>query len=54
MQEPQIKEKIKEKYGKIALIGTETCCAPTIEFDNNKSDGSCCCSSTDSLTNNWL
>jgi arsenite methyltransferase len=49
MQEQQIKEKIKERYGKIALTGTETCCAPTIEFDNNKS-GSSCCSSSDSAT----
>src|ERR671921_316600 len=42
MQEQQIKEKIKERYGKIALTGTEPCCAPTIEFDNNKSGSSCC------------
>ena len=47
-QERQIKDKIKERYGKIALTGTETCCAPTIEL-NDKS-GSCSCS-TDSLTN---
>src|SRR5215213_6280701 len=49
MQEQQIKQKIKERYGKIALTGTETCCAPTIEFDNNKS-GSSCCSPSDSAT----
>ena len=49
MQEQQIKEKIKERYGKIALTGTEPCCAPTIEFDNNKS-GSSCCSPSDSAT----
>src|ERR671911_501166 len=49
MQEQQIKEKIKERYGKIALTGTEPCCAPTIEFDNNKSGGSCC-SPSDSAT----
>ncbi len=42
MQEQQIKEKIKERYGKIALTGTETCCAPTIEFKGGKSGSSCC------------
>jgi arsenite methyltransferase len=47
MQEQQIKEKIKERYSKIALTGTETCCAPTIDFKNN-AFGSSCCSSTDS------
>ena len=50
MQEQQIKEKIKERYGRIALTGTETCCAPTIEFKSSKSESSCSCS-TDSLTN---
>ena len=25
-QEQKIKDKIKERYGKIALTGTETCC----------------------------
>jgi arsenite methyltransferase len=50
MQEQQIKAKIKERYGKIALTETETCCAPTIEFNRSKSGSSCCCS-TDSLTN---
>jgi arsenite methyltransferase len=49
MQEQQIKEKIKERYGKIALTGTETCCAPTIEFSSSKS-GSSCCTPTDSAT----
>src|ERR671913_2457781 len=49
MQEQQIKEKIKERYGKIALTKTETCCAPTIEFKGGKS-GSSCCSPTDSAT----
>jgi arsenite methyltransferase len=49
MQEQQIKEKIKERYGKIALTGTETCCAPTIEFKGSNS-GSSCCSPTDSVT----
>jgi arsenite methyltransferase len=48
MQEQQIKEKIKERYGKIALTGTETCCAPTIEFKSSKSGS--CCSPTDSAT----
>src|ERR687898_3346615 len=50
MQEQQIKEKIKERYGKIALTGTETCCAPTIDFKSNKSGSSSCCSPTDSAT----
>jgi arsenite methyltransferase len=49
MQEQQIKDKIKERYGKIALTGTETCCSPTIEFNSGKS-GSSCCSSTNSAT----
>jgi len=52
MQEQQIKYKIKERYGKIALTGTETCCAPTIEFNSNSKSGSfsSCCSPTDSAT----
>ncbi|MDQ3839602.1 MAG: arsenite methyltransferase [Thermoproteota archaeon] len=49
MQEQQIKEKIKDRYGKIALTGTETCCAPTIEFKGGKSSYSCC-SPSDSAT----
>src|ERR671913_649438 len=49
MQEQQIKEKIKERYGKIALTKTETCCAPTIEFKGGKS-GSSCCSPSDTAT----
>jgi len=49
MQEQQIKDKIKERYGKIALIGNETCCAPTIEFNSGKS-GSSCCSPSDTAT----
>jgi ubiquinone/menaquinone biosynthesis C-methylase UbiE len=49
MQEQHIKEKIKERYGKIALTGTETCCAPTIEFKSGKS-GNSCCSPSDSAT----
>jgi arsenite methyltransferase len=48
MQEQQIKTKIKERYGKIALTGTETCCAPTIEFDSNSKSGRSCCSPSDS------
>jgi hypothetical protein len=35
MQGQQIKDKIKDRYGKIALTGDETCCAPTIEFNSN-------------------
>jgi arsenite methyltransferase len=49
MHEQQIKERIKERYGKIALTGTETCCAPTIDFKSGKSVSSCC-SPTDSAT----
>jgi arsenite methyltransferase len=49
MQEEQIKEKIKERYGKIALTGNETCCAPTIEIKGGKS-GSSCCSPSDTAT----
>ena len=49
MQEQQIKGKIKERYGKIALTGTETCCAPTIEFKGGKS-GNSCCSPSDTAT----
>lgn len=49
MQEPLIKEKIKERYGKIALTGSETCCAPTIELKSGKSVSSCC-SPSDSAT----
>src|ERR687892_2339190 len=48
MQEQQIKEKIKERYGKIALTGNETCCAPTIEFKGGRS-GSSCCSPSDTV-----
>src|ERR671918_144075 len=49
MQEQQTKEKIKERYGKIALTGNETCCAPTIEFKGGKS-GSSCCSPSDTAS----
>jgi ubiquinone/menaquinone biosynthesis C-methylase UbiE len=49
MQEQQIKEKIKERYGKIALTGNETCCAPTIEFKGGMS-GSSCCSPSDTAS----
>jgi arsenite methyltransferase len=49
MQEQQIKEKIKERYGKIALTGNETCCAPTIEFKGGRS-GSSCCSPSDTAS----
>jgi arsenite methyltransferase len=48
MQEQKIKEKIKERYGKIALTGTETCCAPSIELSSNSKSGSSCCSPSDS------
>ena len=42
-----IKEKIKEKYGKIALVGnTDSCCMPSI------SSSSCCSSSNSSNSSN--
>lgn len=47
MQEQQIKEKIKERYGKIALTGTDTCCTPATEALDNKQS---CCSPSDSAT----
>jgi arsenite methyltransferase len=50
MQERQIKDKIKERYGKIALTGTETCCASTIELHDNNSMSSSCNCSTGSIT----
>ena len=46
MQEQHIKDKIKERYGRIALTGTETCCTPTINIDGKKSISSSCCSPT--------
>lgn len=49
MQEQRIKEKIKERYSRIALTGTETC-TPTIEVDYNKSNSSCCTSSASSTS----
>jgi arsenite methyltransferase len=48
MREQQIKEKIKERYGKIALTGSESCCSPTIELNGNSKSGSSCCSPSDS------
>jgi arsenite methyltransferase len=37
MQEQAIKEKVKERYGKIALTGnSESCCAPTECCDNSE------------------
>jgi arsenite methyltransferase len=50
MQEQQIKDKIKERYGRIALTGAETCCSTTIEFKSNAKSGSGCCSPTESAT----
>src|SRR5215204_5782984 len=50
MQEHHIKDKIKERYGKIVLTGTETCCAPTINIDDKKSISSGCCSPNNSAT----
>src|SRR5215210_3990775 len=49
-QERQIKDKIKERYGKIALTGTVTCCASTIELHDNNSMSSSCNCSTGSIT----
>jgi SAM-dependent methyltransferase len=50
MQEHNIKDKIKERYGRIALAGTETCCAPTINIDDKESINRGCCSPTNSAT----
>ncbi len=50
MQEQDIKEKIKERYGKIALTGTETCCAPTVDFKSKSGSNSSCCSPSNSAT----
>ena len=50
MQEQRIKDKIKERYGRIALTGTETCCAPAIEFKSNDKSGCSCCSPSDSAS----
>jgi arsenite methyltransferase len=49
MQEQQIKDKIKERYGKIALTGTETCCAPTIALHVNNSINSYCSSTNSAI-----
>ena len=49
-QEQKIKEKIKERYGKIALSGTDACCTPTEDLHGNNPLSSCSCS-TGSLTN---
>jgi len=42
MKEQQIKEKVKERYGKIALVGSssEGCCAPSECCGNNKGTSS--------------
>ena len=49
-QEQQIKEKIKQRYGKIALTGNSDCqcCATRVqhtEEDNSKNNNNSCCSS---------
>jgi arsenite methyltransferase len=50
MQEQRIKDKIKERYGRIALTRTEICCAPAIEFKSNDKSGGSCCSPSDSAS----
>ena len=50
MQEHYIKDKIKERYGKIAITGTEACCTPTIIIDDKESISSGCCSPNNSAT----
>ena len=50
-QEQKIKEKIKERYGKIALSGTDTCCIPTEDLHGNNPMSNSCSCSTGSLTN---
>ncbi len=50
MQEKQIKEKVKERYGTIALTGNSdcVCCAPSTELKDNNIDN--CCSPSQSAT----
>src|SRR6188474_870825 len=50
MQKQKIKEKIKERYGKIALSGTDTCCTPTEDLHNNNPVNNSCSCSTGSFT----
>ncbi|MGB6531105.1 MAG: hypothetical protein WBF33_23605 [Candidatus Nitrosopolaris sp.] len=41
MQEQTIKEKVKERYGKIALTGnSDSCCMPTACCDGGSSSSS--------------
>ncbi|MBD0360151.1 MAG: methyltransferase domain-containing protein, partial [Nitrososphaeraceae archaeon] len=44
MKEQQIKEKVKERYGTIALTGNSDCfcCCATGELKDNNNDSSCC------------
>ncbi len=44
MQEQQIKEKVKERYGTIALTGNSDCfcCCTTGELKDNNNNDSCC------------
>jgi len=51
MKEQQIKEKVKERYGMIALTGNSdcSCCAPAELKDNDNNDN-CCSSPSQSAT----
>ena len=53
MKEQQIKEKVKERYGTIALTGNsdcDCCCAPAELKDNNNDNDNCCSSPSQSAT----
>ncbi len=41
----KIKEKVKERYGKVALTG-DSCCGPSVSFE---SGGGGCCSGDNNL-----
>lgn len=52
MQEQKIKDKVKQRYGTIALTGNsdcDCCCAPAELKDNDDNDN-CCCSPSQSAT----
>src|ERR671918_2067798 len=53
MQDQQIKDKVKQRYGTIALTGNsdcDCCCAPAELKDNNNDDNDNCCSPSQSAT----
>jgi ubiquinone/menaquinone biosynthesis C-methylase UbiE len=53
MQEQKIKDKVKQRYGTIALTGNsdcDCCCAPAELKDNNNDNDNCCSSPSQSAT----